>query len=95
MASSNLPIEHDRITPPSNDHLQENVEARLKEDPHINDSEITVEVKEGVVILSGTVINDATRVRAETVVEDVPGVFEVHNHIVLESAVLPADDARH
>ena len=76
-----LPIQHETITPPSNLHLTESVESRLREDPHLNEAEIQVSADEGTVTLKGKVINAATRLRAETVVGDVPGVFEVINQI--------------
>ena len=80
-----LPIEHESITPPSNIHLLESVQTRLREDPHLNENEIDAKVENGVVTLTGVVINEATRLRAETVVEDVPGVFKVINQIGVSS----------
>ncbi|WP_129641145.1 BON domain-containing protein [Peristeroidobacter agariperforans] len=64
----------------SDERLTELICERLTDDPHIDASDIAVEVKQGKVTLSGTVHDKLTRWRVEDAVEAI-GVEEVSNRL--------------
>lgn len=61
--------------------LHDDVVAELTWDPRVMDEEIAVAVRNGVVTLSGSVPNFATRLAAERAVERIGGVRAVANDI--------------
>jgi len=61
--------------------VHEEICDRLMQHPHIDASDIEVEVTEGRVVLAGTVPDRATKHRAEDVVEAVFGVNEIDNRL--------------
>jgi len=65
----------------SDDRIREDVNERLTDHPHIDASEIEVQVKNGEVTLSGTVDERQAKRLAEDIAESVSGVREVHNQI--------------
>lgn len=68
----------------SDERLTELICERLTDDARIDASDITVEVKQGDVTLSGTVPDKLTRWRAEELVESVGGVGSVSNRLHLD-----------
>ncbi|HEU5148394.1 MAG TPA: BON domain-containing protein [Chryseosolibacter sp.] len=69
----------------SDDRIKEQINDRLADDPWVNATEIETDVKNGEVILSGTVNNRSEKRRAEDIVESVSGVSHVENRLRLES----------
>jgi hypothetical protein len=69
----------------SDERIREDVNEHLTRDPHVDASEIEVEVKDGEVTLSGTVDGRQAKRRAEDIVENVSGVREVHNQLRVQS----------
>ena len=65
----------------SDDRLLEDVSEALTRDPHVDASEIEVQVKDGEVTLSGTVTDRAQKRAAEDCVDRLEGVRDVHNRI--------------
>ena len=63
--------------------IQEDIGERLMWDDDIDASEVEVEVRDGVVLLTGTVQDRRDRWRIEDVAEQVRGVREVTNRIKL------------
>ncbi|MBC7540527.1 MAG: BON domain-containing protein [Bacteriovorax sp.] len=68
----------------SDARIEEEICEVLTKDEYIDASEITVEVKEGVVKLSGTVEDREDRVAAEMLVESVLGVEDIQNNITVK-----------
>src|SRR5690606_23118505 len=58
----------------SDERITEDVCDRLTDDPMVDASDITVQVRDGEVTLTGTVEDRRQKRRAEDIVEDVPGV---------------------
>lgn len=65
----------------SDERVREDVNERLTADPRVDASEIDVRVQNGEVTLSGTVDDRRTRRLAEEIIEDMPGVRDVHNEL--------------
>ena len=65
----------------SDERIREDVSDRLLEDSYVDASDITVEVQDGEVTLSGAVNSRDQKRRAEDCVETVSGVREVHNRL--------------
>ena len=63
--------------------------ARLGADPDTNPYEITVEIADGVIRLTGTVGDAADRAEAERIAAAVEGVRQVVNELLLDSATSP------
>jgi hypothetical protein len=61
----------------------------LTREPSVDASGIEVEVREGVIILSGSVPDRPTRRWAEACVEDLTGVLDVNNKL----RIMPQDEA--
>jgi hyperosmotically inducible protein len=57
------------------------IEGRIAADPGLSTFNIDVDVNQGVVTLSGTVENDAARMRAAEVARGVSGVVRVENQL--------------
>lgn len=68
----------------SDDRIREDVCEALARDPHIDASEISVKVKDGVVTLTGTVEDRRAKRRAEDCAEDVNGVKDIINSLSLQ-----------
>jgi len=70
----------------SDDRIQEDVNDRLADDPHIDASDIEVAVSNGgEVILSGTVSSRMAKRHAEDLAERVSGVTNVENRIRIQN----------
>src|SRR5262245_65032110 len=65
----------------SDDRLKEQVSDRLMDDPQIDASEITVEMHNGEVTLTGTVDTREEKRAAEHCAESVSGIREVINQL--------------
>jgi osmotically-inducible protein OsmY len=76
----------------SDERLREDICERLTEDPHIDASELTVEVANGEVTISGTVPDRRMKRAAEDLVEECSGVKQVHNALRVDSARGRAND---
>jgi hypothetical protein len=81
----------------SDNRIREDVSDRLLEDHDVDASDITVEVKDGDVTLTGTVATREQKRRAEELVERTTGVSEVANNLRVnrewERAPQPATQA--
>jgi hypothetical protein len=65
----------------ADERIREDVCDRLTDDPDIDASDLTVQVKNCEVTLEGTVQDRQTKRRAEDCAEAVPGVKQVHNRL--------------
>lgn len=65
----------------SPERLKEDICERLTEAPDVDASEITVQCKDGIVTLEGTVENRQMKHRAEDIVEACSGVRDVENRL--------------
>lgn len=63
----------------SDDRIREDVSDRLEQDAFVDASDVTVDVRDGEVTLTGTVGTRQQKRAAEDCVETVSGVREVHN----------------
>jgi hypothetical protein len=68
----------------SDGSIKEDVCERLTQDPVIDATDIEVEVKDGEVILSGTVAGRIERSRAEDILTEIRGVKNVINRLMVE-----------
>jgi hypothetical protein len=69
----------------SDQKIQEEVEDRFTDDPHLNPSNLEITTREGVVTLTGTVPDRGQKRRAEDLAESVAGVRDVENHLMIEN----------
>jgi osmotically-inducible protein OsmY len=69
----------------SDERLREEISARLRADPDIDASEITLEVKDGEVTLEGSVPDRQTKRDAVDCAENVLGVCQVNNRLRVTS----------
>jgi osmotically-inducible protein OsmY len=65
----------------SDERIREEVCEVLARHPRIDATEIEVDVNDGEVTLTGTVIEKSMKRMAADIVDDVPGVRDVFNHI--------------
>jgi osmotically-inducible protein OsmY len=65
----------------SDERIKETICARLTQAPHIDASEISLEVKQGEVTLTGSVPDRRTKFGVEEVVASCSGVTEIHNQL--------------
>lgn len=65
----------------TDERIREDVCDRLSLDDDIDASEVEVQVKDGEVTLEGTVATRSMKHQAEDLVEDLPGVKDVHNRL--------------
>ena len=71
---------------PSDSEVRSTVVHRLRENPYTDDCRIKVTVDDGQVGLEGRVHDRTAREAAADDAWAVPGVFEVHNELVVERA---------
>jgi hyperosmotically inducible protein len=67
--------------PVSDDYLVDSIRQKLAADPVVKGGAINVDVKDGAVVLSGTVEEDKQKVKAEKIAKKVTGVKTVKNDI--------------
>jgi BON domain-containing protein len=77
----------------SDDRIKEDVCERLTQDPFVDAVEIEVQVRDGEVILTGTVDSRQSKRRAEDIAENVSGVRELHNQIRVQQPGLSGENA--
>lgn len=77
---------------PTDAEIKSMVVDRLRENRQTKDSEIKVDVKQGVVILGGDVPNWVAKRAAGDDAWDTPGVVDVSNQLVPVSAPTPASE---
>lgn len=65
----------------SDERIREDVCDRLSDDDEVDASDVSVSVKEGEVVLEGTVADRHSKHRAEDIAESVSGVRDVSNHL--------------
>jgi osmotically-inducible protein OsmY len=70
----------------SDDRIREDICELLERDPHVDASEIEVEVKEGVVTLRGAVDNRRTKRYAEECIETCSGVKDIRNELNVDQS---------
>ncbi|RJF78701.1 BON domain-containing protein [Rhodopseudomonas palustris] len=75
----------------SDSEIERDVRDELKWDPHVDDSDIAISVKDGVVTLAGFTHSYADRLEAESAAKRVAGVRAVANDIEVR---LPSIDQR-
>ena len=63
----------------TDERIREDICECLSDDPHINASEISVEVRNGIVTLDGSVDDRNQKHRIEDIADSVSGVKDVHN----------------
>jgi hypothetical protein len=76
----------------SDERIRENVCELFTVNGDLDPSEVEVSVREGEVILSGTVATRAQKRLAEDIADAVLGVVEVHNHLRVERPGLESRD---
>ena len=62
------------------------IQDELKWDPELFDSEISVEIKDNIVTLSGKVLNEKKKKAAERVVKNFDGIKSVVNNLLVSKA---------
>jgi hypothetical protein len=65
----------------SDDRIREDIHERLHAHPYVDSREVTVDVKDGIVNLSGTVTGRQDKHDVENIVDAVFGVKDIHNNI--------------
>jgi hypothetical protein len=70
----------------SDDRIREDVNDRLTDDPWVDASDIDVQVRQGIVTLSGRVDSREAKRRAEDIAESCSGVRDVTNQIRVEKS---------
>lgn len=70
----------------SDERIMETVSEQLTHDPHVDASEIEVQVRDGIVTLSGHVDSRRSKRHAEDIIEHLPGVIDVHNRIEIDQS---------
>lgn len=78
----------------SDERVKEDVSERLTDDEHIDASELTVEVKNGVVTLSGRVDDRRMKHHAELLAERCSGVKDIDNRIQVQRRESTQDGGR-
>lgn len=71
----------------SDDEIYDRVRQRLVSDPDVKGGALTVEVKDGVVTLKGTVDKEKARQKAEKLAKKVKGVRAVNNQLQVKSSL--------
>ena len=71
----------------SDDRIKEEISEALERDPHIDASELEIDVKEGVVSLRGHVEDRKTKRHAEDIIEGMYGVKDVRNELTVDQSV--------
>ena len=69
----------------SDERIREDVNERLTDDGMIDASEIEVDVKNGEVLLKGTVKSRQEKRRTEDIIESISGVKDVENHLKVKT----------
>jgi osmotically-inducible protein OsmY len=75
--------------PLTDDEIHDKVMARLAADRDVKGGGIEVDVKDGVVTLSGKVREESQKLKAERIARKVQGVKQVVNNLVVEFGAQP------
>lgn len=75
----------------SDERIFEEIAERLTEDPLVDPSDVELEVRDGEVTLTGTVVDRWTKHEVENLADTVVGVRDIHNHLKLRR---PSSSAR-
>ncbi len=67
------------------DAIFDKVRQRLNNDPDVKGSRLTIEVKDGVVTLKGTVTEERFKAKADKITRRVAGVKDVVNQLTVET----------
>lgn len=67
--------------PVTDDAIQERVSLAIQRDPYVENSNVSISVDNGVVLLEGTVDSEFKKEQVETVTRDVKGVLAITNNI--------------
>lgn len=78
----------------SDERIREDVCEALTYHPHIDATDIEVSVKDGEVMLDGTVMDRRAKRLAEDIAEDVRGVRDVHNQLRMQRSQVQEDAPR-
>ena len=70
---------------PADEHIREDVQNRLADDPGIDATDVEVQVANTRVVLTGTVPNELTRQMVEVVAFEAEGVTGVDNNLVIRA----------
>ena len=71
--------------PVTDDTITDQVRIKLASDPVVKGGALTVDVKQGVVTLSGAVEQDKQKDKAEKLAKKVKGVKQVVNHLEIKT----------
>jgi hypothetical protein len=71
----------------SDERIREDVSEALERDPKIDASEIEVDVKDGVVILKGSVEHRRHKRMSEDVIDMIPGVKDIRNEVSVNQSL--------
>ena len=77
---------HAAKPPISDDNINDRVKMKLAEDTVVKGGALTIDVKDGVVTLSGKVTYENQKSKAEKLAKKVQGVKSVNNQIVVTHA---------
>ncbi len=72
----------------SDERIREDISDRLADDPHLDASDIEVQVQNGEVTLTGTVDHRQSKRRAEDRAEDVSGVKHLQNNLRVRDSLV-------
>lgn len=78
----------------SDERIKEEVSEALYRNHRVDASEIEVDVKEGIVTLSGTVDSRQSKKSAEECIENLSGVIDVHNRIQIQQNINESIDEK-
>ena len=78
----------------SDDRIREDINERLTQHPHIDATEIDIEVRNGEVTIKGTVDDRHAKRMAEDITEGVSGVKQVHNQLRVQEHAMTAGGSR-
>ena len=77
----------------SDDRLHEDICERMTDDPHIDAGDISVETRDGIVTLSGTVSARWMKYHAEDLVDRCPGVKDIKNQLSVQRGERSSSEA--
>jgi hypothetical protein len=78
----------------SDDRIKEDISERLSDDPLIDASDVTVETRQGVVTLTGSVDSRQLKHRIEDLVECCSGVKDIENRLTVRSSSAQSSASR-
>ena len=79
----------------TDDRIKEDVSEALYSDPNVDASDIDVEVKDGTVILKGSVESRQIKRAAEDCVDHLSGVEDIRNELIIKKSTSPSSGIPH